>query len=522
VSVAAAVLGAVLGGCVAGAPAAVSAPVEVEPRRGPGDTVHLARGHYLVAVWHAAHEDCERADLGFGRALLFDPGRPEVLLAQGRTRIACGRTLDGEAVLVEAGRRGATVAYGEVARSAWDQGRRDDAERAVSSWVGADLDPVERAARGRWRVALGDLEGGLDDLAAGLPFDPDNGPARDALVAAATRLQRLQTLWETLLATLARRPGSPELLQLTGDLAAEIGDDGTARELYARLDRARGESDARVALDRALVALRTDDAALARALLPRSEPFPVHVRAGLLGLSGDLAAAEALSATGVEGVKLDLRMADLYQGRGELDAALEVLASLREATEGITPDAVDRIEARYLANAGRHEEALDVLRGGTSEGVLALRVQLWLELGRPEQALTEADAGLARWPSSRLLAARRLQALEDLGRTAEAVAGALRLVEVQPSRRPVLILARHSEPSEAVLDALERCIEQHPGQAEVWLELARVRWSMDRTEDATPALQRGLALRGRDTPLSERYSPMCEVLACQPMDGGAP
>ncbi len=502
----------------------VRAAPSATPSQAPGDTLHVARGHYLVAVWHSSRDECGEADLAFGRALLFDPGRPEVLLARGRSQLVCGETLEGEATLREAARLGATNAYGDLARSAWEAGRRMDAEGAVGEWVEATaVAPIDLAERGRWRVALGDVEGGLEDLAVGVPLDPDNDGAREALVAAAVELQAMRTLFDTLLATLEVQPSSRVLLQLTGDLAAELGDDLTARRVYERLDRLSGGAEGSVALDLALLALRTDDVDLAQGLLERTAGFPVHVQAGLLGLTGDLDSAAALIASGEEAARLALRMAELRHRQGDLPGARAELAALYENPGGLTPETIARIEARYVADDGGHEEALELLRPyETSRGAVALGVQLLMELDRPGEALSRAEEGLESWPESRLLAARRLEALEALGRTDEASAGALLLVETRPSRRPALLLSRNSEPSDAIAKVLDDCLEHHPGHGDVWVELAWVRWSLGDEAGASEALRRGLALPGRDSARSERYSSMCDKLACEPVDGGTP
>jgi tetratricopeptide (TPR) repeat protein len=298
-----------------------------------------------------------------------------------------------------------------------------------------------------------------------------------------------------------------------------VGDDGTARRAYEALDALKGGQDAGVALDLAYVALRTQDPALAARVAPRIVDAP-DVYAGLLALTDGLAAAlDALALAQAEAPRdrrLALRRAEVLAAAGQLDGALAALAAI----PGLPPATLARLQAGTLAKSGDRDGALGlVVPHGSDQAAARLQVRLLLELGRPAEALQIAESGLALWPDDPLLPVRRVLALEGVGRTPEALAVALGLAERHPEDVDLaLVQSRLSPPSLAGIATLQRALEAHPAEPELWLELARSEWVSGSQEAARFAAQRAGQLLGRDTPPGERYARMCAALPCTPSD----
>ena len=476
----------------------------------------MARGHYLEAVWHWDRGACAQADSAFERALLFDPASPWLTYDRGRALLDCGHRVEGAAHLRTAAAAGVGAAWGVLAEDAAANGGSEEVALAVESWSQADISVADMAWRGRWRVDVGDLEGGFEDLVRGLPERPRDLQGMAALLNAATRLQRLQTAFVVLEGGQALHPTNQQLLRWLGDLSAEVGDERTALQSYRSLDRLTGRSDPEVWRDLARSALRTGNRDLARDLLSRTS-HDASLTAGLLALVGQGGAAEALLDTAQAAAPLDrtlaLRRAEIRHRSGDLAGALEAVA----ATPGLAPEAQARLSAEYRIRSGDLAGALATLTPHEDQlGVARMRVRVLLDLERPQEALEASELGLQRWASDPVLRVRRVLALEALERRDEALAGAHLLLEADPENvDAVLVLARQTEPSPALEGALWQALEGHPGEVDLWLELARLRWLRGAQEEAIVAAERAGWLLGRDRGPGERYAPMCAELPCR-------
>jgi hypothetical protein len=115
---------------------------------------------------------------------------------------------------------------------------------------------------------------------------------------------------------------------------------------------------------------------------------------------------------------------------------------------------------------------------------------------------------------------RVLQFQRFVGQSAtRSVPGTLGLAERHPEDVDLaLVQSRLSPPSLAGIATLQRALEAHPAEPELWLELARSEWISGSQEAARFAAKRAGQLLGRDTPPGERYARMCAELPCTQSD----
>ncbi len=480
---------------------------------GGADVEHVARGHYLAAVYALESGDCELALERFRQALLFDGDSGAIWRDRGRAQQACDQPAEGLESLRRAAALGDSAAHGHLLDT--DGPDRAADEVLLARWVALSIPPEHLLWRGHWRVALGDLPGGVADLVAGLSIDPDDLASIEQVLLATERLRWRRTALDTLAAVHAVRPTETTVLQWWGDLAAQVGDDVTARRAYEQLDRLTGRAEPRVAHDLGLLAVRTEDPELAARVLPR-----LHQQFGLAaalvalidGPEPALALLDAAQARAPLDRELALRRVRVLAGAGEVDAALAAVT----AVPGLRPVDVARLQATTLAQAGRHADGLARLADHRGDQVASrLRVRLLLDLGRFEQALAESDEARRAWPDDPFLPERRVLAVEGLGRLEEAEELAAQVAARDPGRvDAALVLARLSEGSSDLEAVLEAALEREPGEPELWLELARFHWASGSQEAAVLSARRAARLWGRDSPPPQRYTRMCAEIPC--------
>lgn len=533
------VLGLGAAGCAGRQAPPVAAAATASPAPG-SETVHVARGHYLVAVHAWESGDCAAADAAFARALIFDPGAAVLRQDRGRAQLACGDTVAGPENLRAAGEAGLGSGWGHlveylavrpVAGPEPDPVAEAALPLAVGRWSALPIPDDERGWRGRWRAQVGDTAGALDDFAVGLPVTPMDTAAVGAMLQAAARLGRLWTAQEVLESVVGQRPDSAQLQLWRGDLASEVGDESTARAAYGRLRQLTWGATGAVRLevdggqytahqarsDLARLALRTGDQVLSAEVLGEGVADP-SLEAGLLGLVGDtggaLALLDAVIAAGVtpeQATALGLRKAEVLSLAGDVAGAVAVVQGL----PGLNDEARARLQARTLAQAGEHAEALALLEGFPDAlGSVRMSVRLLLELERPAQALALADRGLVRWPGDFRLAERRLLALEALDRPEEALAAARVHAAAHPDAvDAVLVLGRLAPADESLAEVVWACLEPNPGEPELWLVLARERWEAGDADGAAGAAARAVALL-RGAPVPAGLEGVCGSVGC--------
>jgi len=505
--------------CGALRPAPVSGPgaADPAPTGGAEITAHVSRGHYLSAVYAWEGGDCEVALVRFERARLFDGVSPRLAREHGLALLDCGAPQAGLASLRAAAQGADSAAHGHLVEQLHGAGELDQARDQVLAWAALDVPSEHLTWRGRWQVRTGLAEGGLADLARGLPLTPHDTEGVRAMLDAAVSLQRLQTAFSVLDAVHGLGPTDRQVLRWLADLAAEIGDDATALSATRRLDALTGGQRQDVARDLARLALRTDDRALAAAVLPRVRGdmgLAPELLALIHGPAEGLALLDALAQAAPLDRGLALRRIDLL-AQADVDGALAAAAQV----PGLAPEALARIQARTLALADRHDQALAALDPFQDHQAAArMRVRLLLDLGRHADALAAADAALARWPADPLLPGRRLLAVEATGSADQARLAASQLLALDPRDIDgALVFARTSpDRPDQVQGHLWTAIEAHPGEPELWLELARSRWVEGSEDTARAAARRAGQLLGRDSAPGERYARMCAELPCDP------
>lgn len=282
------------------------------------------------------------------RALAIDPNYVVALYYRGYSSHVLGERERALPDLRRAAEIGPDEHDGQTAATlvALAEGRFKDAERHATAAIQSPGDEDDHAWRAVARYVLGDLEGGIEDIASAeeiLPGDEDYVAygalfllARGERYAAANRL----------LAGVRAQERTPHILPLLAYLAATRGDEEEARALEAKA-RAEFAAYARCFLDIAIVN---------RALLAAPPPRDVLARAFIL--EQDLAAV--VPPEPADGVRLRARGEDLF-ARGEAEAAL-ALAERAIAAEPVDGGA-RLLAARCLARLGhakaaRHEAAV--------------------------------------------------------------------------------------------------------------------------------------------------------------------
>lgn len=165
---------------------------------------------------------------------------------------------------------------------------------------------------------------------------------------------------------------------------------------------------------------------------------------------------------------------------GELEAHDEAAQWLQRLAH-LRPEAKVRMQlAGALRQAGRHEEAADVLRQLCSEApgdldAALLHHHVLVRTGRFEEALAEIDRVLARRKPDAALLVNRAVPLERLGRYKEAMAWITRALALDPKHPRALanradLLLRQLRVPEAV-EAARKGLRLHP-------ELAELHWTL--------------------------------------------
>ncbi len=159
-------------------------------------------------------------------------------------------------------------------------------------------------------------------------------------------------------------------------------------------------------------------------------------------------------------------------------------------------------EAERLVTLGRRDDAMGVLgallRGpGASPQAVANLGYLLIEAGRPEEAVAEVEAALAKWPPNLVLLSVQGTALKAAGRLDQAIAVFRKAAEIAPASG----VAEHNLAS-ALGDAdwlaeseaaAARALAKGLDAAETWLVRGRALQGLGRFDEAESAYRKVLA-----------------------------
>lgn len=354
---------------------------------------------------------------------------------------------------------------------------------------------------------------------------PDDVAAWRLLARAHQELGREPEVKADLEAILAVQPEDPDALFALGAAVLRDDDAGRARELFARLQRSapdRADAAARVAgewLDagRADEALECARAAQAGGAGPDARLRLVEGLA-LKRLRRWPEAAQALRGVGEDGgdafVSARVALSEVLAHAGRHAAASRALAGLL----GARPGEVRLVwaQALVLERAGRGTAAASALRqaaelherSGEHEDAAALW-RAWAELscraGRAREALSTLEPAVAARPRSsqlRLALAGALQAAGSPDRAGAELRALLALEPDEPealARLAALLVDQALPQDELEADrAARRAVELRPRSPEALAALGRVRSRRGDHAGAIAALERAVALSGRE------------------------
>lgn len=390
-----------------------------------------------------------RADLAFdeGRlhdavslwqeALRRDPACADALTHLGWFALAQGRLDEAEEQLELALAAGAGWrARAGLIEALHGQGRSDDARGALAAWPppsGRWAQRHELRGLARVRLAVGDANQGLAELAEYLDLVPDDLDAIELFVRAARAARRSGTALRELDHLRALRPDDVGIAQHRYWLVDDLG------------DRVRKQG----ALDDLL------------RLLPHPTP------------------------------ELMLEKAQLELNGGKLAAASASLARCAALTPAGTapPHALHRLQAEVLAAQGDLAGALALLSLEQVADV-SLRAELLRRAGRPADADGEIDRALQRWPDLTVLAVPRARSHV---RNGDHGAALQLLSRAMPAERVPLQLAALLGQEGRLVDALAVLAPLPPG-VDLYARLATLHLALDQPGHAARAVEAGLAL----------------------------
>lgn len=369
------------------------------------------------------------------------------------------------------------------------------------------------------------LFGVLDTL---LELRPDDPQALFAYTVAATGLGQIERADKPSARLLELQPGSDEAVLLRAQVLLQSGRLAPAGELLGEFLRKQPRhTQARMMLAR--VRLDAKDYAAARrefdAVL-RYEPGNADARlaaALLAGQLGDRRTARAqllkLAADGKHADQANFYLGKLAEEAGDTRQALVHYALVRDGEHRI--EALVR-RASLLAERGELDAALALLADAPADSdderlrLLLAQSDLLLEANRPQQAAKLIDDALAQNPDSVELLFARSMVLEKLNRTADMERDLKRILELDPKNANALnalgyTLADRGERLDEAHELIQRALEQSPDNPYI---LDSMGWVLYRKGDLAGAetyLRRAL----RQLPEAEVYAHLAEVLHAQ-------
>jgi tetratricopeptide (TPR) repeat protein len=414
-----------------------------------------------------------------------------------------------------------------VVECALDAGHLDLAKDQASRWLALDPDsPQALVHYGRALTASGDFDAAKEHLTLATERAPQSPETWMALADAQRATGNDGEADDTLSRAIQICPDQPSLLTAKGRALARQEQYSEALELFEQaLRQSEDDPDIQLGYGELLTKLGHLDRALPilqGALSHRPAHVPSRIAlAGALEQIGDVVAAHDLILDLPDGAS---DQAQVLAGRlgikaskktGERQFAERGLHRLRLAGEAGEDD---REAAFWVAEglrlSGRSEEAMAAYQSclnddeNATTGDLRLRAshglaQAAMEAGQTPVAISVLETlrqSTGGSPESLILLSRayRMAGLPD-----EALAPAMEAVEKAPdsveARSESVKSAIEAEAWGAALAQIERWAAAAPGDAEAWLQKARLHTKMDQTDDARSALARALML-GRSQP----------------------